>query len=556
MRLFWAKVHIPLLKIVLAVKSLALRTKSQKPSDEMRENIDLLFIHVPKFSGYYRPYGKYMTVNLLPMGTWALADLAARRGYDTRILHLGLEWIETASFSALPYLENKKIRVVAIPLHWHQQTYNAIETAREIKQARPEIFIVLGGYTASYFHREILGNFPQIDAVIRGDAETPLPSLMEALKWGKDLHTVPNLTWRDDAVIRENPLSYVASAQDLEMASYANLKLLKDGRAYMRLMGMPFVWSKGFSREKNRKHFHLGHNVFFLNTGRGCLGNCTWCGGGAMAQRRVNGRTGVIFRSPEKVVETAAEAVALGYEMIHIAFDPGREAEKYYLELFSLIRKNGLRVKCYFESFSLPSDFFLQAFAETFETAGSVIAISPESGDEQIRRHNKSFSFSNSALLKTISLAEQLRIRIDMFFSMGIPGETYSDLARTAALRRRIRRSFKNIGRIWTSPIPMEPAAPWYCEPDAFGIVSERQSFADFFRASSPDGGGLGYYIPDFLGRDHNLNAVDFERLLRKAKCRRHCSLHPNPNKTSSPFLGRLYCHYLNWATGRRPWIT
>ena len=106
------------------------------PNDEMTENIDLLFVHVPKFSGYYRPYGKYMTVNLLPMGTWVLADLAARRGYDTRILHLGLEWIETGSFSALPYLENKKIRAVAIPLHWHQQSYNAIETARKITGAR------------------------------------------------------------------------------------------------------------------------------------------------------------------------------------------------------------------------------------------------------------------------------------------------------------------------------------------------------------------------------------------------------------------------------------
>lgn len=521
----------------------------------MKELIDILFIHVPKFSGYYRPYGKYMTVNLLPMGTWALADLVHRKGYKTRMLHLGLEWIETHKFSALPYLEGKDVKVVAIPLHWHQQSYDAIEVAKEIKRARPEIFIVLGGYTASFFHLEILNVFNQIDAVIRGDAEIPLPAFMDAVTSGKDLNTVPNLTWRQGEEIRENPLSYVASEKDLELASYANLELLKGNKDYMHRMGMPFVWSKGFSRKKNRKHFHIGHSMFFLNVGRGCQGNCTWCGGGAIAQRKVNGRRGIIFRSPEKVADTMAEAVELGYETIHMAFDPGKEAKQYYEGLFSIMRQRGLRVKCYFEAFSLPSDSFLHSFAKTFETKGSVIALSPESGDEQVRRHNKSFYFSNKELAETIKLAEFLEIQIDLFFSIGIPGEILSNLARTASLRRRLKKSFKNIGRMWTSPISMEPASPWYNDPDSFGIVSDRQSFSDYYFANSPDGKGLGYHIPDFNGNGHSLGADRFEDLLRKTKCRDHCSLHPNPQKASSPFLGRIYCHYMNWATGRRPWI-
>ena len=250
-----------------------------------------------------------------------------------------------------------------------------------------------------------------------------------------------------------------------------------------------------------------------------------------------------------------AEAVELGYETIHIAFDPGKEAKQYYEGLFSILRQRGLRVKCYFEAFSLPSDSFLHSFAKTFETKGSVIAISPESGDEQVRRHNKSFYFSNKELSETIKLAETLGIQIDLFFSIGIPGETLSNLARTASLRKKMQKNFKNIGRMWTSPISMEPASPWYNEPDSFGIVSDRQSFSDYYFANSPDGKGLGYHIPDFNGNGHSLGPDRFEDLLRKTKCRDHCSLHPNPQKASSPFLGRIYCHYMNWATGRRPWI-
>ncbi len=513
----------------------------------MRDTIDLLFIHVPKSSSYYPPYGEYMTVNLLPMGTFALADLAVRTGYRTEILHLGLEWIEQRGFSPVPYLCEKKVEVVAIPLHWHEQSYEVMRTAQAVKEISPQSYVVLGGYTASFFHQEILDLFPQIDAVIRGDAEVPLMALMEAVDEKRRYEDVPNLTWRDRGEIKENPLRYVATERDLECASYANLQLLRGYETYIRYMGLPFVWAKRIPKEQNRRHFHLGYSVFPLAVGRGCTGNCTWCGGGAEAQRMVNGRRGVIFRAPERVADTVSEAAHGGYEMVHIAFDPGREAEPYYQELFSFLRKKGIGVRCYFESFSLPSETFLQSFARTFVLDGSVLALSPESGEEWVRSRNKTFSFSNEALMRTISTAEGLRIRADIFFAMGIPGEWYPDLARTVALRREIQRRFKNIGRIWTSSVSLEPASPWHLHPEEFGIISTRRSFADFYRASSPGGGGLGYFIPDYLGNGRALTPHEFEVTLKDAKCREHCSLHPDPRKTSRPFWGRVYCHYRRW---------
>ena len=93
------------------------------------ESLDLLFIHVPKFSNFYRPFGEYMTVNLLPMGTLSLADLASQKGSKTKILHLGLEWIEKKISFPLAYLKDKEIRVVAIPLHFHPQSYEVMRIA-------------------------------------------------------------------------------------------------------------------------------------------------------------------------------------------------------------------------------------------------------------------------------------------------------------------------------------------------------------------------------------------------------------------------------------------
>jgi len=375
---------------------------------------------------------------------------------------------------------------------------------------------------------------------------------METIEEGRDWTTVPNLTWRQNKGIRENSLSYLADEKDLDRLSYGNLPLLKDWKTYVHCMGIPFVWAKGLSKEENRRYYHIGSPLFPLNIGRGCLANCTWCGGGAEAHLIVNGRKGVVFRSPEAVVDTIGEVLELGYEMVHIAFDPGKEGERYYRELFPLIRKRNLRVKCYFESFSLPSGSFLQSFSETFAGNDSIIALSPESGDERVRSRNRTFSYTNEDLMRTVCQAEKLGIRVDIFFSMGIPGERYHDLAKTAALRREIKRKFKNIGRIWTSPISLEPAAPWFLSPEAFGIIPTRQSFADFYRGSSPGEGGLGYFISDYLGNGAELDAKTFESVLRQAKCRDHCALHLNPSKASEPFWGRLYCRYLSWRAGDR----
>ncbi len=513
------------------------------------DSLDLLFIHVPKFSGYYRPYGQYMTVNLIPMGTLALADLVQKAGYRTEILHLGLEWIERGEFSPLPYMKGREAKVVAIPLHFHPQSFDVMKIAREIKDEKKETVVLSGGYTASLFHREILSSFPEIDAIIRGDAEVPLIALMKALKEKRGLEEIPNLAWRKGEEIKVNPLSYVASESDLDGSSYTNLSLLHDKETYIRHMGMPFVWAKGLSKEENRKHFHLGYSLFPLNIGRGCPGNCTWCGGGAEAQRVVNGRKRVVFRSPEAVVKSMAEAMEMGYEMFNIAFDPGKEGAGYYAELLPLIRKMNLRTRVYFESFSLPTESFLEEFARIFILDGSILALSPESGDEGIRRRNKTFSYSNDELMKAISAAERLGIRVDLFFSMGIPGERYRDLLKTAGLRREIKRRFKRIGRIWSSPISLEPGSPWHLHPEEFGIVSTRRSFLDFYRGGSPGVGGLGYFIPDYKDDGKELDERGFEAILREAKCREFCSLHPNPTKASDPFWGRLFCRYMSWRS-------
>lgn len=260
------------------------------------EKVDCLFVHVPKLHNYYRPIGQFTWINFLPMGLLGLADLLQRNNVSTRIVHLGVEWIEDPRFSLVDYIKEKSPRIVALDLHWHHQSFDVMEVARKVKEVFPSVYLLLGGFTASFFHEEIMRNFDEVDGVIRGEAEGPMLELAHTLLQGKeDLFSISNLTWRRKGRILINPLSYVASEKDLNRLSFTNFPLLKNYSTYIRYIGQPF-YVKGVSREKNFWMYSLKSPIYHLTLGRGCPVQCTWCSGNIPSQKTITGRKEVTFR--------------------------------------------------------------------------------------------------------------------------------------------------------------------------------------------------------------------------------------------------------------------
>jgi len=505
--------------------------------------MDVLFVHCPKFENYYRPIGEYTFVNYMPMGVLALADLLCREGYETEVVHLGVEWIEDKEFSLLDYIAQTRPRIVALSLFWHPQSYEVLEWARRIKEAFPEVFILLGGMTAGFYHREIMEHFPWVDAVIRGEGEVPLLQLAEAVIRGGVLEAIPNLTWRKEKGIVENPLEYVASQAILDGLCFTNFALLKNHRTYIDWVLMPF-FAKGFSKERNRLFFSLKSPMFDLMIGRGCPVNCTWCGGGRDAQRLIAGRRGVIFRAVERVMDSIKEALRWGYETMHVCFDPYPRRPDYYLELFSRIREEKLKVEFFFECYGLPTQAFIDEFARTFGPR-SLLALSPESGSEEVRRRNKGYSYTNQELWECLEYTREKGVKVDLFFAIGLPFEHEEDLEETARLIARIRRHFPNVQGVRTFTIEMEPGAPWHLQPERFGVETTLKTFADFYGYHKGEGEGFsafGYHIPGYFPDVGADRGGEFQRRLQEIKCRRFCFIHPDARKTSSPFWGRMLC--------------
>ncbi len=507
------------------------------------ERVDCLFLHVPKLRNYYRPIDQFIWINFLPMGLLGLADLLQRHGISTQIVHMGVEWIENHDFSIINYIREKTPRIVAFDLHWHHQSFDVMEIAKKVKTAFPTLYVLLGGFTASFFHEEIMRNFDVVDGIIRGEAEIPIVGLANGLLQGKeDFFSVPNLTWRRKGRVLVNPLSYVASEQDLNNLSFTNIRLLKNYPTYIRYIGQPF-YVKGVSKEKNFWMYSLKSPVYHLTVGRGCPVQCTWCSGNIPCQETITGRKEVTFRGVEEVLQSIKEAISYGYETFHICFDPYPRKPEYFLDLFSRIRQERIRMECFFESFGLPTSHLINSFKETFPGPKSLIALSPDVGSDRVRRMHKGNAYTNRDLMECLDQLEKQGVFCDIFFTLGVPFEKEEDIQQTIRLQRQIRNRYPNVRGVRTFTIEMEPGSSWHLDPEEFGVKTSLRNFMDFYHYHSGEESAfssLGYWIPNyFRGVEDEMG---FEERLQKLKCRHFCFIHPDARKSSSPFWGRRLC--------------
>ncbi|MFA5139115.1 MAG: cobalamin-dependent protein [Elusimicrobiota bacterium] len=389
---------------------------------------------------------------LLPVGVLALADLLAREGLRARALNLSLARLKDRGFSLQAFLRKSRPRFVAIPLHWCKQSKAALETARLVKKTLPSARTVLGGFTASCFAERIMGSSPDVDFIIRGDAEEPLLDLVR----GRAHDRIPNLTWRQG----KTPLAYRTSQAMLDRLRFTNLELLEDADAYLLESGN---WVKDARTWTPCE----AERVFHYCVGRGCLRNCSVCGGGGAAQKLLCGRRGILAKSAESVATDLARLRPYCVDRVHFAFGP-EELEPYYIRLFGILRKKRSSLRATFEHWGLPGPKFLAAFSTTFAKPSAML-LSPGSGSERVRRFNSLAAYSNADLERTLEAIGKAGIQPRSYFSSGYPFEKKEDLRRTRSLVERLSRipGFEPVH----CPLELDPCSPAALSPERFGLA-------------------------------------------------------------------------------------
>jgi radical SAM superfamily enzyme YgiQ (UPF0313 family) len=152
---------------------------------------DLVLIHPPSVFDFREraiAYGPISDVipstpvfEMYPVGFLTMAAYLRRHGYRVRIVNLALLMLRSRRFDPAKYLARLRPKMFGIDLHWLPHALGSIEVARLLKRLHPEIPIVLGGISATYFHDELIRE-PAVDFVLRGTLTEPsLLALMRAL---------------------------------------------------------------------------------------------------------------------------------------------------------------------------------------------------------------------------------------------------------------------------------------------------------------------------------------------------------------------------------------
>jgi radical SAM superfamily enzyme YgiQ (UPF0313 family) len=457
------------------------------------ETKKICFVHVPAER-------KIPSIKLLPLGLLALADYLKKNGFDPVVLHLGLEKTINPKFQLSEFLKKEGMTLVLFDLHWHQQSFSCLNECFKLKRRQKNISVILGGFTASFFYKEILKDFKQVDFIVRGDAEIPLKMLLAKLVSRKtEFSGIPNVSWRKGRSCIHNRHSYVAGRFLFSKLSFVNFSLLLHNDVYIKM------FSTGLGQYDKEP-------IFYYTPGRGCSVSCSFCGGSSLSQKIINHRTRVLLNKVSSVVRDFKKITGLGFKKINICFDPFPDS-LFYLKLFHSIRESCLDLNMDFECFRLPNRHFIDSFVKTFGSASS-LTISPETGSDRVRRLNKGMFYTNKELFDVLRYLDKKNIRIYIAFTAGLPFENKDDVVATLMLINKLRNSFKNV-EINAEMISIEPAAPWFLKNKGFGIKLEKKHFVDFFQGKSNDL-SLGY-TTDFFSQD---DLCDIMRLYRaEAKC-------------------------------------
>lgn len=138
-----------------------------------------------------------------------------------------------------------------------------IKIAHLIKELRPEVKIVIGGYHATLMHEEtaVSKDAQWVDFLIRGEGEEACRRLVNCLAGRDNLADIPSLSYKVDGVFTHNP-----QGENLDLST---LKLpVRDKRR--------LTWG-----------YHLVHSrIELIETSRGCTRSCNFC-----SMKHMYGRT-------------------------------------------------------------------------------------------------------------------------------------------------------------------------------------------------------------------------------------------------------------------------
>ena len=465
--------------------------------------IDLILFHPPSLYDFRKRPGIHGPISdvvpstpifeMYPIGFVSLSEYLERHGLNVRIINVAMKMLKDETFDVERLIRKHKPAAFGIDLHWMAHVQGALALAEIIKRFHPNIPVILGGLSATYFHQEILRQYPFVDFVMRGDStEVPLVQLLQIIKKGGDPKNVPNLTYRDsNHEIQINPLTHVPENLDEITIDYSHI--MKKVVRYIDPTGyQPF------------KDWYT-YPVTAVFTCRGCTYACRTCGGSAQTFRNIANRRKPAYRNPELLAQdifNVSDHLLAPVMIIGDIFQPG---EEYGFTFLREMKRKPIKNHIAFEFFVPPTRAQLERIADSILNFN--IEISPESHDEEVR---KAFGrpYNNQSLENMLEDAIALGSkRIDLFFMTGLPKQTYSSVLKTVDYCHFLLERFRSYNKLipFISPLApfLDPGSAVFEAPERYGYRLLYRTVEEHRQASlSPSWKYILNYETEWMTRD------------------------------------------------------
>lgn len=477
---------------------------------------DLVLLHPPSVYDFRESRAEYGPISdlifstpvfeMYPMGFTSIAAHLENSGYNVRIVNIAQRMVSDPAYDAEAAIAALDPCIFGIDLHWLPHAHGALKLAEIVKRHHPLTPVVFGGLSSSYFHEELILS-PFVDFVLRGDStEGPMLQLLRAVMFGGDLGEIPNLTWqKPDGEVVINPLSNVPEHLDIGpvpdifyvVRSVFKYRSMKDALPYSNWLDYP---------------------ITALLASRGCPLDCAVCGGSHAAYQTVCERAHPAFRSPEQLVRDIKRIRSLSRAPVFLINDLRNGGHEYSRRILTLLEQNKPDSEIVIELCSPVRDDYLEQVGRALPRWSLEITL--ESHDERIRHLNKRFPCTDQEIVDTIGKAlENGARRIDIFFMVGLPGQSYDDAVSFDEFCRSLLEKFDGDKRLefFVAPLApfLDPGSSAYEHPDGYGYRLRFHTLEEHRAAlTAPSWKEMLNYETDSMTRDE-IVAATYESMRR-----------------------------------------
>jgi B12-binding domain/radical SAM domain protein len=434
---------------------------------------------------------------MYPIGFSSISEFLSKNGFNVRIINLAYRMVRDQKMDVRSYLKKLQARAFGISLHWLPHAHGAVELARMLKELFPDVPVIFGGYSASYFHRELI-RYPFVDYVVRGDStERPLLFLLRALRGEGSIDAVPNLTYRSGTDVVVNDEYHVEA--DLNGFSNNYLNLFRKAVKYRDIVGMTPI------------HDWWRYPITMIVTCRGCTHNCAICGGSRFSMRNYLGRDRIAFRDPQRVAKDIVDLSRYTRAPIFVVGDLRQGGDRYAEAVMRGLTGKDVRNHLVLELFDTAPQGFFEMVADAVPNVN--FEISPETHDDEVRKRSGK-PYTTDAMEQNIRWAMKYGAKkFDVFFMAGISAQDARSVMSTVDYAGSLMEEYGSRLVPFISPLApfLDPGSSAFEEPEKHGYRVFFRTFDEHLAAlSSPSWKYMLNYETEWLTRDE-IVAVTYE---------------------------------------------